>query len=74
MFGEIGLAELLVIGFVVIVITKPQDLPVLMRRIGILTAHIQSFIYGVWGGWQEKLGLISTQDSSVKNRNEDEAR
>lgn len=61
MFGDVGLSELLVIALVVIFVTKPEDLPVLMRRLGIITAHIQRFIQGVWGGWQEKLGLFSTQ-------------
>lgn len=61
MFGDIGLSELLVIAFVVILVTRPEDLPVLMRRLGIMTAHLQRFIGGVWGGWQEKLGMFSTQ-------------
>lgn len=58
MFGDIGFSELLVISLIVILVTRPEDLPVLMRRLGILTAHIQRFIGGVWGGWQEKLGLF----------------
>lgn len=62
MFGDIGMAELLVVALVVILVTRPEDLPVLMRRLGLMTAYVQSFIGGVWGGWQEKLGLFSTQN------------
>ncbi len=58
MFGDIGFSELLLIALVVIIVTRPEDLPVLMRRLGILTAHIQRFMHGLWGGWQEKLGLM----------------
>lgn len=65
MFGDIGLAEILVIAVVVIVVTRPEDLPVLMRRLGLITAHVQRFIGGVWGGWQEKLGIFSTQNDRL---------
>jgi Sec-independent protein translocase protein TatA len=65
-FGDIGLSELLIIALVVIVVTRPEDLPVLMRRLGILTAHIQRFIHGVWGGWQEKMGLFGHTPPSGK--------
>jgi Sec-independent protein translocase protein TatA len=57
MFGDIGLSELLVIALVVVLVTRPEDLPVLMRRLGIMTAHVQRFVHGIWSGWQEKLGL-----------------
>ncbi len=66
MFGEIGLAELLVVGLVVILVTRPQDLPVVMRRFGIMTAHMQRFVQGMWGGWQEKLGMFSARDRLPK--------
>ena len=66
MFGDIGLSELLVIAFIVILVTRPEDLPVLMRRMGIITAHIQRFIHGIWGGWQEKLGLMGPVDKGVR--------
>jgi len=57
MLGELGLSELLIIALVILVVTRPEDLPVLMRRLGIMTAHIQRFAQGIWAGWQEKLGL-----------------
>ncbi len=60
MFGDIGLSELIVISVVAVAVTRPGDLPVVMRRLGLMTAYVQSFIGGIWGGWQEKLGLIQT--------------
>lgn len=59
MFGEIGLAELLVVAAVIIVLTRPQDVPVIMRRAGLIYAYVHMFIQGVWLGWQEKLGLLN---------------
>lgn len=58
MFGDIGLSELFLVGLVIVFLTKPEDLPVVMRRFGVVYAHIQTFVYGVWAGWQEKLGLL----------------
>lgn len=62
MFGDIGLSELLIILVVVLVVVRPEDLPTLMRRLGIAVAHIQRFVAGVWGGWQEKLGLLNNNE------------
>lgn len=61
MLGDFGLSELLVIAVVVVLVTRPEDLPVLMRKLGIMTAHLQRYMHGIWGGWQEKLGMFSTQ-------------
>ncbi len=58
MFGDIGLSELFLVAVVIVFLTKPADLPVIMRRFGVVYAHIQTFVYGVWAGWQEKLGLL----------------
>lgn len=55
MFPDVGLSELLVIAVVALLVVKPEDLPALMRRMGILTAHMQRFVYGLWAGWQEKM-------------------
>lgn len=60
MFGDIGLSELLVVIVVAIAVTKPEDLPVVMRRLGVFYAYVQSFVQGIWLGWQEKMGLFST--------------
>ena len=59
MFGDIGLAEILLVALVVILVTRPQDLPVVMRRAGLVYAHVHMFLQGVWLGWQEKLGLLN---------------
>ena len=64
MFGDIGISELLVVLVVAIVVTRPEDLPVLMRRFGVFYAYVQSFVQGIWFGWQEKLGLFSTSNPS----------
>jgi Sec-independent protein translocase protein TatA len=60
--GEIGLSELFLIGFVVVLLTKPADLPVVMRRFGVVYAHVQTYVFGIWAGWQEKLGLFGDEN------------
>lgn len=72
MFGDIGLSELMIIALVVIIVTKPEDLPVLMRKLGIITAHLQRFVHGVWGGWQEKLGLFGAPETHGNQQREKE--
>ncbi|TKW61602.1 MAG: hypothetical protein DI628_02970 [Blastochloris viridis] len=59
MFGEIGFAELLVVAALIIILTKPEDLPVIMRRAGLMYAYVHMYLQGVWLGWQEKLGLLN---------------
>lgn len=61
MFGGIGFAELLVVVALIIVLTKPQDVPVIMRRAGLLYAYVHMYLQGVWLGWQEKLGLLNAR-------------
>lgn len=59
MVPDIGLSELLVVLVVALVVMKPEDIPVVMRTLGVWTAHVQHFVTGIWGGWQEKLGLLN---------------
>ena len=61
MFGGIGFAELLVVVALIIVLTRPEDLPVIMRRAGLMYAYVQMYLQGIWLGWQEKLGLLSAR-------------
>ncbi len=63
MFGEIGFAELLIVVALIIVLTKPQDVPVIMRRAGLMYAYVHMYLQGVWLGWQEKLGLLNARSS-----------
>lgn len=65
MFGDIGLSELFLVAVVAIFVVRPGDLPVIMRRLGLFYAYIQSFMGGVWGGWQEKLGVISSHNQEL---------
>ena len=68
MFGDIGLSELFLILVVTLIVTKPADLPVIMRRLGVFYAYIQSFVQGIWLGWQEKMGLFSTQHPNERQK------
>ncbi len=61
MFGEIGFAELLIVVALIILLTKPQDLPVIMRRAGLMYAYVHMYLQGVWLGWQEKLGMLNAR-------------
>lgn len=72
MFGDIGLSELFLVAVVIVFLTRPADLPVVMRRFGVIYAHIQTFVYGVWAGWQEKLGLLGGPDGpDAQSRTDD---
>lgn len=57
MVPDIGLGELLVVAIVVLLVTKPEDLPVVMHRFGVVVAHLRAFVGGIWGGWQENMGM-----------------
>ena len=74
MFGDIGLSELFIVAVVIVLLTKPEDLPVVMRRFGVVYAHIQTFLYGVWAGWQEKLGLLGGQNGPDEQRGRDDGK
>jgi len=54
-FSDIGLAEVLVVLFVMLVVGKPEDLPVVMRKLGVAVAFLQSFMRGMVLGWQENI-------------------
>lgn len=55
MLPGVGLSEILVIALVVLLVVKPRDVPVIMRKAGIFTAYIRHFLQGIWAGWQEDL-------------------
>lgn len=57
MLPDIGLGELLVVVFVVLLVGRPEDVPVVMRKLGVWSAHLQHFVRGIWAGWQEQTGL-----------------
>ncbi|RYD50486.1 MAG: hypothetical protein EOP52_14020 [Sphingobacteriales bacterium] len=59
---------------VIVFLTRPEDLPVVMRRFGVIYAHIQTFIYGIWAGWQEKLGLIGDAATHDEPRDDKQGR
>ena len=42
MFGDIGFAELLLIGIIALIVVGPEDLPQMFRQIGRFTAKIKS--------------------------------
>lgn len=73
MFGEIGLSELLVVAALIIVLTRPEDLPVIMRRAGLAYAYVHMYLQGVWLGWQEKLGLLNARSSQSRSHAGDDA-
>ena len=42
MFGDIGWAELLVIGIVALIVIGPEDLPQMFRQVGRFTAKMRA--------------------------------
>lgn len=62
MVPDIGLAELLVVAVVVVLVTKPEDVPVIMHKLGVFTAHIRAFVSGILAGWQENMGLRDKEE------------
>lgn len=73
MFGEIGLSELLVVAALIVVLTRPEDLPVIMRRAGLAYAYVHMYLQGVWLGWQEKLGLLNVRGPQPRPQQGDDA-
>lgn len=54
---DIGLGELLVVALVVLLVTKPEDVPAVMHRLGVMVAHMRAFAAGIWAGWQENMAM-----------------
>ncbi len=73
MFGDIGLAELLVVVALIIVLTRPADVPIIMRRAGLMYAFVHMYLQGVWLGWQEKLGMLNAATPRPKPQQDDTA-
>jgi Sec-independent protein translocase protein TatA len=46
MFG-VGGTEILVIGFVIILLIRPEDMPAMMRKLGSLYGQIQRAYYAI---------------------------
>ena len=64
------MAELLVVAALIIVLTRPQDVPVIMRRAGLLYAYVHMYLQGVWLGWQEKLGMLNAHTPRRKTEDD----
>lgn len=54
MLPDIGLGEILVVLAVAVLVVKPEELPTVMHKLGVLTAHVRQFVSGMWAGWREK--------------------
>lgn len=57
MLPDVGLAEILVIALVAVLLVKPEELPGIMRKAGMMMAYGQRFVQGMWQGWKEKAGI-----------------
>lgn len=66
MLPDIGFGELLVIAVVVLLVGKPEDLPVVMRKLGIWSAHLQHYIRGITAGWQEGMDSVAEDVMTAK--------
>jgi sec-independent protein translocase protein TatB len=53
MLPEVGLTELLVIGLVALLVLKPADVPILMRKLGLWYVHARRYLYGFAVGLEE---------------------
>lgn len=73
MFPDIGLGEVLVVALVILLVAKPEDIPVFMRKLGIFMAHVQNFLRGMWGGMQEENLPSPARPAKrmVRNRNKE---
>lgn len=69
MLADIGFSEILVVACVALVVTKPEDVPGLMRKAGVATAHLRHFMQGMWAGFTESMQARADQRAS----GEDEA-
>jgi Sec-independent protein translocase protein TatA len=54
MLPEVGFTELLVIAAVMLLVLKPADLPIFMRRLGVLSATAKRNLQGMYEGWLEQ--------------------
>jgi sec-independent protein translocase protein TatB len=54
MLPEVGFTELLLIGAVALLVLKPEDLPVFMRRLGLWSATAKRNLQGMYEGWLEQ--------------------
>lgn len=57
MLPDIGLSEILVIALAAVLLVKPEEIPGIMRKAGMLFAYGQRYVYGMWQGWKEKAGI-----------------
>lgn len=53
MLPEVGWTELLLIGAVALIVLKPEDLPALMRKLGLWSATLRQNMQGMMDGWAE---------------------
>ena len=56
-FGDVGLSELLLIVLVAVVVLKPEDVPVVMHKAGVVVAHVRHYVNGMWLGFKEKMEM-----------------
>jgi len=54
MLPDVGFGELLVVMAAAVLLVKPEEMPALMHKLGVFTAHMRRFVGGMWAGWREK--------------------
>ncbi len=54
MLPEVGFTELVLIAAVALLVLKPEDLPALMHKLGVLSATAKRNLQGMYEGWLEQ--------------------
>lgn len=54
MLPGFGFTELLVIGAIALLVLKPEDIPALMRKLGVLSSTVRQNWHGLYQGWLEQ--------------------
>ncbi len=68
MLPDVGLTELLVIGLVALFVLKPEDVPGIMRKAGLLYVQARRYLYGFAMGLEEAGSLPADTPSAIKPR------
>lgn len=68
MLPDIGFTEILLIGVVALLVLRPEDFPLLMRRLGMLSVTFRANMMGMWQGWQEHASSKPTSAASLSKK------
>ncbi len=62
MLPEIGLLEILVVAVVAMLVLKPHDFPLVMRKLGLWSSTARQNLHGMYQGWLEQADQQTKQN------------